>query len=176
MYTKTHLLFQIKCLLLKRGFHLKKKKYLKRRLGKLNKDTASVVGKASEGMVYLLANWGMGDSETRSRHYAEQAHDLLRLDQHLDDYDEIDLHPLRNQVSYNYIKLVLITFLTYKIEWFMLLLLQNHLISIRFFWYFLLQYHQKRKLNIFLRCVCGNVVIMHNRGHIFRYFLLFKIS
>lgn len=49
-------------------------------------------------MVYLLADWGMGDSEPRSRHYAEQSHDLLRLD-HLSEYDEIDLHPLRNQVS-----------------------------------------------------------------------------
>ena len=53
-------------------------------------------------MVYLLADWGMGESETRSRHYAEQSQDLLRLDQHrdhLDEFDEIDLHPLRNQVG-----------------------------------------------------------------------------
>ncbi|KAF5278364.1 hypothetical protein FQA39_LY05853 [Lamprigera yunnana] len=53
-------------------------------------------------MVYLLADWGMGESETRNRHYAEQSQELLRLDQHrdhLDECDEIDLHPLRNQVG-----------------------------------------------------------------------------
>lgn len=52
-------------------------------------------------MVYLLADWGMGDSETLTRHYAEQSHDLLRLDPHLErhDYDEVDLHPLSNQVG-----------------------------------------------------------------------------
>lgn len=51
-------------------------------------------------MVYLLADWGMGDSETRKRNYAEQSsRDLLRIDrdQHRD--DEVDLHPLSNQVS-----------------------------------------------------------------------------
>ncbi|KAK5644923.1 hypothetical protein RI129_006223 [Pyrocoelia pectoralis] len=49
-------------------------------------------------MVYLLADWGMGESETRSRHYAEQSQDLLCLEQR-DESDEVDLHPLSNQVG-----------------------------------------------------------------------------
>lgn len=50
-------------------------------------------------MVYLWSDWGMGDSENRNRNYAEQSScDLLRIDRdHLD--DEVDLHPLTNQVS-----------------------------------------------------------------------------
>lgn len=53
-------------------------------------------------MVYLLADWGMGDSEICNRNYADKSsHDLLS--QHLDDYDEVDLHPLSNQVSSWYI-------------------------------------------------------------------------
>lgn len=49
-------------------------------------------------MVYLLADWGMGDSELCNRNYADKSsHDLLS--QHLDaDYGEVDLHPLSNQV------------------------------------------------------------------------------
>ncbi|XP_018320321.1 inositol hexakisphosphate kinase 1 [Agrilus planipennis] len=55
-------------------------------------------------MVYLLADWGMGDSETRNRHYAENSRDLLRFNQHSTEHldvinDEIDLHPLSNQVG-----------------------------------------------------------------------------
>lgn len=55
-------------------------------------------------MVYLLADWGMGDSEICNRNYADKSssRDLLRIDQqqqqHRDDYDEVDLHPLSNQV------------------------------------------------------------------------------
>lgn len=40
----------------------------------------------------------MGESETRSRHYAEQSQDLLCLEQR-DESDEVDLHPLSNQVG-----------------------------------------------------------------------------
>lgn len=52
-----------------------------------------------EGMVYLLDDWGMGDTETRNRKYAEQSrqHLLDRRDQQ-DGCDEVDLHPLSNQV------------------------------------------------------------------------------
>jgi hypothetical protein len=52
-----------------------------------------------KGMVYLLDDWGMGDTETRNRKYAEPSRDLLRRDQHVDGCDEVDLHPLSNQVS-----------------------------------------------------------------------------
>lgn len=56
-------------------------------------------------MVYLLADWGMGDIETRNQSYVEQNNDLSRRDQQQqqqqqhDKYDEVDLHPLSNQVS-----------------------------------------------------------------------------
>lgn len=50
-------------------------------------------------MVYLLDDWGMGDTETRNRKYAEPTRDLLRRDQHVDGCDEVDLHPLSNQAS-----------------------------------------------------------------------------
>ncbi|XP_063925745.1 inositol hexakisphosphate kinase 2 isoform X2 [Zophobas morio] len=50
-------------------------------------------------MVYLLDDWGMGDTETRNRKYAESSRDLLRRDQHVDSCDEVDLHPLSNQVG-----------------------------------------------------------------------------
>ncbi|XP_017778819.1 PREDICTED: inositol hexakisphosphate kinase 1 [Nicrophorus vespilloides] len=75
-------------------------------------------------MVYLLADWGMGDTEKRSRHYAgsttnsnssssstngtantnsPSSRDLLRLEppsNNADDYQkEVDLHPLSNQVG-----------------------------------------------------------------------------
>ncbi|XP_068899102.1 uncharacterized protein Ip6k isoform X1 [Tenebrio molitor] len=52
-----------------------------------------------KGMVYLLDDWGMGDTETRNRKYAEPSRDLLRRDQHVDGCDEVDLHPLSNQVG-----------------------------------------------------------------------------
>lgn len=56
------------------------------------------------GMVYLLADWGMGDSEIRSRNYAEttgsrNAELLMVRGEQNDDSDEVDLHPLSNQVS-----------------------------------------------------------------------------
>lgn len=49
--------------------------------------------------MYLLDDWGMGDTETRNRKYAEQSreHLLARCDQQ-DGCDEVDLHPLSNQV------------------------------------------------------------------------------
>lgn len=49
--------------------------------------------------MYLLDDWGMGDTETRNRKYAEQSreHLLNRRDQQ-DGCDEVDLHPLSNQV------------------------------------------------------------------------------
>lgn len=52
-------------------------------------------------MVYLLADWGMGDSEICNRNYADKSsHDLLRIERDQLDYDdEVDLHPLSNQVS-----------------------------------------------------------------------------
>ncbi|RZC37783.1 inositol hexakisphosphate kinase 1 [Asbolus verrucosus] len=53
-----------------------------------------------KGMVYLLDDWGMGDTETRNRKYAEPSRDhLLRRDQHVEGSDEVDLHPLSNQVG-----------------------------------------------------------------------------
>lgn len=59
-----------------------------------------------KGMVYLLADWGMGDIETRNQSYVEQNNDLSLREQqqqqqhpHPDKYDEVDLHPLSNQVS-----------------------------------------------------------------------------
>lgn len=55
-------------------------------------------------MVYLLADWGMGDSEICNRNYADKSsHDLLRIErdqQHRD--DEVDLHPLSNQVIFKF--------------------------------------------------------------------------
>lgn len=50
-------------------------------------------------MVYLLDDWGMGDTETRNRKCAEPSRDILRRDQHVDNLDEVDLHPLSNQVN-----------------------------------------------------------------------------
>ncbi|XP_019866621.1 inositol hexakisphosphate kinase 1 isoform X2 [Aethina tumida] len=55
-------------------------------------------------MVYLLADWGMGDSEIRSRNYAEttgsrNAELLMVRGEQNDDSDEVDLHPLSNQVG-----------------------------------------------------------------------------
>lgn len=54
-------------------------------------------------MVYLLADWGMGDSEARGRNYADTTtRDLLRLEHQqnqLDEHGEVDLHPLSNQVG-----------------------------------------------------------------------------
>lgn len=51
-------------------------------------------------MVYLLADWGMGDSEICNRNYADKSsHDLLRIERDRDDFAEVDLHPLSNQVS-----------------------------------------------------------------------------
>lgn len=60
--------------------------------------TAALKG-TNKGMVYLLADWGMGESETRSRKYAEPSRDLLRIEPNqFDGYNEVDLHPLSNQV------------------------------------------------------------------------------
>lgn len=50
--------------------------------------------------MYLLADWGMGDSEICNRNYADKSsHDLLRIERERDEYGEVDLHPLSNQVS-----------------------------------------------------------------------------
>lgn len=54
-------------------------------------------------MVYLLADWGMGDSDSHNRKYVEKnSHDLLRPQQSIEEQREVDLHPLSNQV---YIKI-----------------------------------------------------------------------
>lgn len=54
-----------------------------------------------KGMVYLLADWGMGDSESRNRNYVENSHELLRPQQSIEEQQrEVDLHPLSNQVSF----------------------------------------------------------------------------
>ncbi|CAH0554866.1 unnamed protein product [Brassicogethes aeneus] len=71
-------------------------------------------------MVYLLADWGMGDSETRGRNYADsttlstsstttttlavqstvgQKPSSNQLELLRDENDEVDLHPLSNQVG-----------------------------------------------------------------------------
>lgn len=60
-------------------------------------------------MVYLWSDWGMGDSENRNRNYAEQSScDLLRIDRDHRD-DEVDLHPLTNQVSLSNLMFNIIT-------------------------------------------------------------------
>lgn len=53
------------------------------------------------GMVYLLADWGMGENEPRHRNYADQKSDFQRrLSEQFDaDQEEVDLHPLSNQVG-----------------------------------------------------------------------------
>ncbi|XP_045475269.1 inositol hexakisphosphate kinase 1 isoform X2 [Harmonia axyridis] len=52
-------------------------------------------------MVYLLADWGMGENEPRHRNYADQKSDFQRrLSEQFDaDQEEVDLHPLSNQVG-----------------------------------------------------------------------------
>ncbi|KAK9873191.1 hypothetical protein WA026_021424 [Henosepilachna vigintioctopunctata] len=52
-------------------------------------------------MVYLLADWGMGENELRRRNYADQQLDLQRRCSEQFDVDqgEVDLHPLSNQVG-----------------------------------------------------------------------------
>ncbi|GLV35929.1 Inositol hexakisphosphate kinase [Carabus blaptoides fortunei] len=58
-------------------------------------------------MVYLLADWGMGDSETsvtHNRHYVDQSprellHHLHHQEAETDDDNEVQLHPLNNQVG-----------------------------------------------------------------------------
>ncbi|KAJ8949598.1 hypothetical protein NQ314_008169 [Rhamnusium bicolor] len=51
-------------------------------------------------MVYLLAEWGMGDTDTGNRNYAVPTSESFRRTEHLDhDSDEVDLLPLTNQVG-----------------------------------------------------------------------------
>lgn len=54
-------------------------------------------------MVYLLADWGMGDSETLNQKYVEKSRDLLRPQQSIEEQREVDLHPLSNQVIFLYL-------------------------------------------------------------------------
>ena len=51
-------------------------------------------------MVYQLVSWGMGESEVCTRKYADQsARDLLSVERNLS-IEEVDLHPLSNQVCF----------------------------------------------------------------------------
>ncbi|KAJ8917742.1 hypothetical protein NQ315_005193 [Exocentrus adspersus] len=51
-------------------------------------------------MVYLLAEWGMGDPDTRKRSYADPSSESFRCVDRLDHDDgEVDLFPLSNQVG-----------------------------------------------------------------------------
>ncbi|KAL3270025.1 hypothetical protein HHI36_009081 [Cryptolaemus montrouzieri] len=50
-------------------------------------------------MVYLLAEWGMGENDLRCRNYSDQQTDLQRRLSEQFDQEEVDLHPLSNQVG-----------------------------------------------------------------------------
>ncbi|KAJ8948599.1 hypothetical protein NQ318_007603 [Aromia moschata] len=52
-----------------------------------------------KGMVYLLAEWGMGDTDAGKRSYAKPCTESFRRNDHSDHASEVDLLPLSNQVG-----------------------------------------------------------------------------